>query len=177
MRHPNTECTICKQAVYRRPSDLSKIRNVYCSKNCQRQGQEKLITGTCNQCKNSFSVPEWINRRSPRKFCSHACSNRFRRGIHYTGQSSKIRTRSSERLTVLKNTFNFGKCMVEGCGYSKVYDIHRLVHGKQGGSYEIGNMFAICPNHHAEVHRGVITLTKVNNHTLRIVEGENYWKD
>ncbi len=56
--------------------------------------------------------------------------------------------------------------MVLGCNYNKCYDIHRLIEGKDGGLYEIGNMFAICPNHHAEVHRGLIKLIKINNYTL-----------
>ncbi len=60
--------------------------------------------------------------------------------------------------------------MVLGCDYDKAYDIHRLVPGKEGGSYEFGNMFAICPNHHAEVSKGLIKLEKINNCQLRIVE-------
>ena len=60
--------------------------------------------------------------------------------------------------------------MVEGCDYEKTFEIHRLVPGKEGGAYEVGNMFAICPNHHAEVSRGRINLEKVSDSILRIVE-------
>ena len=59
--------------------------------------------------------------------------------------------------------------MVEGCGYDKTYDIHRLIPGKQGGKYETGNMFAICPNHHAETHRKLIILEKINDYSLKVV--------
>jgi hypothetical protein len=71
---------------------------------------------------------------------------------------------------LLKNTFQINACMVEGCNYSRTFDIHRLIEGKNGGGYEIGNMFAICPNHHAEVTRGLIKLQKVNDFTLKILE-------
>ena len=73
------------------------------------------------------------------------------------------------RIATLKSAFNFDSCMVEGCSYNTTYDVHRFVHGKHGGEYVIGNMFAICPNHHAEIHRGIMTVEKVNNYTLRSV--------
>ena len=53
--------------------------------------------------------------------------------------------------------------MVEGCAYNTTYDVHRHVSGKDGGLYEIGNMFAICPNHHAEITRKIISMTKISD--------------
>lgn len=61
------------------------------------------------------------------------------------------------------------KHVESGCHYNSTYDVHRLSPGRDGGKYEVGNMFAICPNHHAEYHRGVIRLEKVNNYTLHAV--------
>jgi len=61
--------------------------------------------------------------------------------------------------------------MVEGCTYNKTYDIHRVIEGKHGGEYKIGNMFAICPMHHAEITRKIIEVNKVNDCTLRIKDG------
>ena len=58
--------------------------------------------------------------------------------------------------------------MIEGCKYDKTFDWHRIIPGKEGGKYEIGNMFAICPNHHAEITRKIIQVEKVNDYTLRI---------
>ena len=62
--------------------------------------------------------------------------------------------------------------MVDGCNYSKTYDIHRLIEGKNGGKYVIGNMFAICPNHHAEAHRHILQFTKINDYQLKAVYKE-----
>ena len=78
-----------------------------------------------------------------------------------------LRNQSERRLTLLKSLFQFQTCMVDGCEYGLTFDIHRLIPGKDGGKYEVGNMFAICPNHHAEVHRGLIKLEKIDDHTLR----------
>jgi len=30
-------------------------------------------------------------------------------------------------------------------------------------------MFALCPNHHAEIHRNIIKVEKIDNYTLRII--------
>ena len=53
--------------------------------------------------------------------------------------------------------------MVIGCIYSKTHDIHRLIPGKDGGGYNIGNAFMLCPNHHVEAHRNIVELRKINN--------------
>jgi len=44
----------------------------------------------------------------------------------------------------------------EICGYSKVTQRHRITPGKEGGVYELGNVIALCPNHHAEADREMI---------------------
>jgi hypothetical protein len=59
--------------------------------------------------------------------------------------------------------------MVEDCDYCRTYDVHRFVPGKDGGEYVVGNMFAICPNHHAEVTRNLIHLEKLGDDLLRVV--------
>ena len=117
----------------------------------------------CLICNNLFKA-----KKNKIKFCSRECSNKNRRGKTYSKDSWG--NKSKQRLNLLKSTFNFESCMVEGCVYNKTYDIHRVIEGKDGGEYVIGNMFAICPNHHAEVTRKIIELEIVNNYTLRIRE-------
>jgi predicted restriction endonuclease len=92
-----------------------------------------------------------------------------RRGTRYS-KDAEVNT-SRKRLSILKRIFGFKHCMVEGCDYDKTFEIHRLVPGKEGGDYEVGNMFAICPNHHAEVSRGLISLEKLSDSELRVIEG------
>jgi hypothetical protein len=86
--------------------------------------------------------------------------------MKYTGLSCGNQSR--KKLALLKNIFNFNNCMVDGCDYCTTYDIHRFVPGSQGGKYEIGNMFAICPNHHAEVSRKIIEFEKISDCKLKI---------
>jgi hypothetical protein len=56
--------------------------------------------------------------------------------------------------------------MVEGCERDETFDVHRAI---AGGKYEIGNMYAICPQHHALHTRKIIRLDPVDDHTLREV--------
>jgi hypothetical protein len=44
----------------------------------------------------------------------------------------------------------------EICGYDTVTQKHRIHPGKEGGTYLLGNVIALCPNHHAEADRGLI---------------------
>jgi hypothetical protein len=86
--------------------------------------------------------------------------------MSYTG--TPYASDNERRKALLANTFRTTSCMVEGCSYNRTYDVHRLIPGRDGGEYVIGNMFLICPNHHAEVTRGIIELEKIDDCTLRV---------
>jgi len=159
MRKPNANCHRCKQPIYRRPKQIEQCKHLYCSKACKSLAENKILI--CAHCHKEFST--YKNRQ--RKYCSRQCNGKAQR--HSTKRKKTERNQSLQHLRVLQDTFTFDSCMVDGCTYNKIYDIHRLIHGKDGGTYEIGNMFAVCPNHHAEVHRHICTLGKINDHTLK----------
>jgi hypothetical protein len=119
----------------------------------------------CKSCNKEFHPS-----KTTRKFCSVECSNKNRIGLKYKQLQCNC---PHSRVNSLKKVFEFESCMVDGCDYNKTYDVHRLIAGKNGGKYEIGNMFAICPNHHAEFHRGLIEFLKINDYTLHAIERES----
>lgn len=157
-RYPNCKCSNCSKPIYRRPKDLERFVSVYCSRICY--GKHKRCNKKCIICGNEFHSDKASSR-----YCSRSCSNQGRLGIKYQKGSPN---RSVLMLNKLKTQFQFEKCMVEGCEYNKTFDIHRFVPGKDGGEYVIGNMFAICPNHHAEVTRRLIELEKVSDCLLKV---------
>jgi endogenous inhibitor of DNA gyrase (YacG/DUF329 family) len=167
MRKPNTKCSVCQTPLYRSPAHLTHNRNIFCSGKCQRAIHGTAKTFMCDNCGMEFKSDYG---KKPRKYCSRRCSNVGRTGIKY----NKLRYGSSsyKYLLLLSKTFNFTNCMIDGCTYNNTYDVHRFIPGKNGGKYIIGNMFAICPNHHAEIHRGIITVEKVNDCKLQI---RNRW--
>ena len=163
-RNPNIACSICQTIIYRRPRDIDKSKsgNVFCSKACYGLGTRTLKDRECDHCNKVYRP---VHASS--KYCSKSCSTKQSR----KGERGIGKNRSQSRLIKLKELFNFDSCMVEGCTYNITYDIHRVVEGKDGGEYVVGNMFAICPNHHAEVTRRIITLVKVNDYTLKAEAG------
>lgn len=161
-RNPNTKCKKCEKPTYKSPFAIESYGdNLYCSRKCMFDDRKKLKT--CPICEVEFqSKPKQI-------YCSKVCSGKATRNRTGTKKGfRKQKCTTHTRLEVLKEKFDFKCCMVKGCNYDKCYDIHRLIEGKNGGTYTIGNMFAICPNHHAESHRGIIVLVKISDCELKI---------
>lgn len=166
-RNPNTECSVCKCKYYRSPCNF-KFRAI--CKDCRKKENESTwVTTTCPGCKKEFKYARSDNHREPRVCCSRACANVNRTGSKYP--KGGFNSKQKRRLYDIINKYNVTSCMVEGCNYNKTYDVHRLVPGKEGGKYEFGNMFTICPNHHAEYHRGICKLEKINDYTLKAIYG------
>jgi hypothetical protein len=162
-RKPNFNCTICDKYIYKRKSELDKGRT-FCSLKCAASNK-KLQQSYCKICNKLFKPS--TNKTI---YCSHTCSNKSRKGKTYKNEKVRYNNKTDLNLKKLQDTFKFNNCMIENCTYNTLYNIHRLIEGKDGGKYEIGNMFAICPNHHAEIHKKIITVVKINNCTLKIVQ-------
>ena len=156
-RTPNSTCSKCNKSLYRRPNQIKKYSHIsYVCKDCR-----KIKLKNCKYCSEEF-IPE----KKTSLYCSRSCGNTSRRGINYL---IKSQNKTQFRLNILKKTFDVNECMIIGCNYNTCFDIHRFIPGKLGGKYEIGNMFMICPNHHAEVTRKIIKLYKVNNYSLFVL--------
>jgi hypothetical protein len=161
-RKPNTNCDYCNKAIYRRPFQIETCKNNYCSRQCR--GLDSKNKGVCPVCDSEF------HPRSKQIYCSRQCSGKTTRNRLGKRSGEKTYKNYTEKnMLTLKKAFDFNSCMVKGCSYNICYDIHRLKEGKDGGKYEIGNMFAICPNHHSEIHRGITIVKKINDYTLEIV--------
>ena len=163
-RNPNTKCDFCGKPCYIRPSQKKKYKNNYCSKGCYGQSKLRPLR-KCVKCNT-----EYRPGRKSQKYCSIRCASSVKKPRH-GGYSNGVNSKSEYRKTLLKEKFGFEVCMVDGCEYGRTFDLHRFVPEGEGGKYEIGNMFAICPNHHAEIHRGIIRVGKVSDCCLRILEG------
>jgi len=140
---------------------MAKTKASFCSRACQAQKQDGTHEIVCESCEKPFRA----HRYQKRRFCSKSCANRARRGMKYTGnQKDNAQVR---RFVALARLAGSVRCMVEGCTYNKTLDLHRLVEGQDGGSYSLDNTFMLCPNHHAEHHRGIIILRKIGPFLLR----------
>jgi hypothetical protein len=157
----NTSCCCCSKPLHRRPRDL-KYKS-YCSMECYKKA--KRIVLICPTCKKEFWRYKEETGHRRKKYCSKSCANRNRIGMRYGGGR---KCDSRRRLELFQKASGIKTCSVVGCAYSRTLDLHRLVEGKNGGGYILGNMFAICPNHHAEITRGFAQVTAISKFSLRI---------
>ena len=149
-RTSNTICEICNKHYYKRPSQ--KGGRDFCSMKCYATGKIIDKTKTCEKCKKKYTY----NRRYQR-FCSLRCATTRKRTVRVNGNGrNKTRTVQQD----LKAIGWDGMCMIVGCFYNKTLDNHRVVKGVDGGTYDLYNVSVLCPNHHAEVHRLKLILTK-----------------
>lgn len=166
-RKPNQVCQLCGKPTYKRPIELELYNSIFCSRKCMnKQRKNDRAKRIC-----CFCGLEYLVVKQTQKYCSRSCAGKMTR--NRTGTRAGVRkykSKSAERLGLLRQICNFDSCMIEGCNYNRTYDVHRLIMGKDGGEYIIGNMFAICPNHHTEIHGHIIEVEKVNDYTLRIVK-------
>jgi 5-methylcytosine-specific restriction endonuclease McrA len=51
------------------------------------------------------------------------------------------------------------KCRL--CGFDVVMHVHHIIHKARGGNNDLDNLITLCPNHHAMVHRGLVTVEEL----------------
>jgi hypothetical protein len=161
MREPNVKCSNCDVEFYKRPGQSRKTGS-FCSTHCYAIWRKEAHKKTCEVC-----AEEFYPKRREQRFCSLVCSASRPRVLKWNGKGKNFKATVRQRL---KNEGWNGICMVQGCSYNRTHDIHRLIGGIAGGEYTPGNTFAICPNHHAEVHRGLIELKKIGKGKLISLE-------
>ena len=158
-RKANCNCITCDKSIYRRPHEINIVKKPYQCATCKKKPDFKICLG-CNK--------EFSPKRKMQFYCNLSCAASKKRGTrrkYFPEKNSSYR-----KLKILKSIFNFETCMVEGCNYSKVFEIHRHLPGSKGGNYEVGNMFAICPNHHAEITRKITKVEKISDCLLREIK-------
>ena len=156
MRNPNTKCSICGKPIYKRPSEITANKSgVFCSQECYGISCRKEIP--CVICEKPILAS--LNKKT----CSKECLNQFNQDTnrkHSLGKRKIIKhagysSRSFRKYFLEKKG---GKCSL--CDYSikEILNIHHIIERKNGGSDEEENLILLCPNCHAEIHKGFKTL-------------------
>lgn len=144
-RTPNTTCSVCNKAIYRRPTQIEQ-GPVYCSLSCFGKASRK--EKRCLVCGRAL-----INS-GRKKTCNRSCANIFRTGIRYNGEARKDKVKPvaalKARLVIERGT------VCERCGYAKTHilEVHHRIRRCEGGTDDLDNLELICPNCHAEIHYG-----------------------
>lgn len=88
-------------------------------------------------------------KRSYRGVCN---SCRVKRYGRYKGKLANKKRAFRGSVRKLRGSFNDRTCQV--CGWVGPCDMHRIIHGKDGGGYNWDNVAVLCPNCHRLHHAG-----------------------
>ena len=141
MRKTNTECLVCKKAIYRRPSEI-RSGGVFCSSVCYGISCRKEIP--CKVC--GTLILSGLNKKT----CGRVCANRGRIGTSYTGSLLRDKVTTIRRIKVRILKLRGNKC--ERCDYNNpaVIQVHHKNRNKKDN--RLINLELICPNCHYEEH-------------------------
>ena len=89
--------------------------------------------------------------------CDATCEVWFERGGEPIGAGRVTRTINRRLRRALEHRDRC--CVVPGCGATRGLHVHHIRHWEHGGPTELANLVLVCPFHHRQHHRGVITIT------------------
>jgi HNH endonuclease len=142
-RNPNTTCSICNKAIYRRPVEIERNKgNVFCDAICYGISCRKEFP--CVIC--GKPILAGLNRKT----CSRICSNKNRAGIKYKVGSPKDNVVSQRTLKIRLLKARGEKC--ERCDYNKMEILHVHHKDRDRNNNSLKNLALICPNCHYEEH-------------------------
>ena len=165
-------CLQCNNTFHPAVSEVRRGNGKFCSLSCVCIYRNKhymirtitTVTKTCNFCQKKFHHKPY---EGIGKFCSLLCKNKSMKGQRPGHLQQNIRRKLKE--IAFKN---YGK-RCEVCGYSLSVDVHHLIPRSQNGLDEKENLAVLCPNHHREMHIGILTREDVLNYR-KPVEMEGY---
>jgi len=155
-------CLWCNKRFSPAISEVKRGNGKFCSLSCVCHHRNKYYLTRpiktelriCNFCHKKF-----IHRpyKGLGKFCSLICLHKSQTGKQPGHLSQHIRRKFKE---LAFKTYG-EKCEV--CDYSLCIDVHHLISRSEGGKEEISNLSVLCPNHHREIHIGILTAEDIRN--------------
>lgn len=89
--------------------------------------------------------------------CDATCEVWFERDGEVIGAGRSTRTISRRLRRALEHRHR--SCAIPGCGATRGLHAHHIQHWEDGGPTELSNLILLCPYHHRQHHRGLITVT------------------
>ena len=96
--------------------------------------------------------------------CDATCEVWFRRDGQVIGAGRTTRVINRRLRRVLEHRHR--SCAVPGCGATRGLHAHHIRHWEDGGLTDLDNLVLVCPYHHRQHHRGVITITGPADHLI-----------
>jgi hypothetical protein len=145
-RHPNTTCSICGGAIYRRPSQRGKMGS-YCSQKCYGIACRKVIP--CVICGNK--ILSGLNKKT----CSDQCLKQLMSRVMSESRNSHPELTPIHNLrgirAIRRRLIGLNKnCKMCKCADERVLVVHHVNKNRQDNRIE--NLDLLCANCHAIVH-------------------------
>jgi hypothetical protein len=149
---PITNCKICKNEFYIKPSHLKIGWGKYCSIKCRITGQRKGRIVLCEICGNeTWKTPkDFNNTKSGKFFCSRSCQTIWRNQV-YSGEKHYLW--KGGEFVYRKKLLKSGKLPIcQRCGVKdkRILDVHHI--DKNRKNTNLDNLVWLCRNCHYLVH-------------------------
>ena len=152
-------CTNCGRAFERKAKyvkyGLKKGWEPFCSTECQKEYRSTGTLFNCGTCgKVIYKTPANQRSQSGLYFCSRSCSTKHRNTL-YSGEKHPLWKVGNGTY---RNKVNLFKCHFCDYSNSQVLQVHHIDKNRQNN--ELDNLLVVCPNHHRELHYGIIVYVK-----------------
>lgn len=197
MTSPEVECAHCHEKLQKNTA-RGYMHNYY-HKNCyvivlrekrferlQANDQKKMCAcgkkkdnakqKLCSECKEFKKINKTKENMKTCKICKikyigSLCSNDNCIAKEYCKNNvlfKGVHLNATERNKFIKAKIIGLKCEI--CGYDAVLQYHHVIFKENGGTDELNNIIALCPNHHQEVHKLGLDISEYHKQVLQRIE-------
>jgi 5-methylcytosine-specific restriction protein A len=108
----------------------------------------------CPICEAEFDPPHMKS-----KFCSEKCSrlNRSRQPYSKARNAGRSTAQMIAKAIVKEQGFACAVCQWRLDEYGDGVEVHHIIPSAEGGTHERTNLIALCPNHHKEADKGLLS--------------------
>lgn len=152
---PIVDCFTCGKQHHKKPRDIGRYRNYFCSLICHAENRKRLASearanAICQYCKANY-----VKSKNRRKggYCSRRCSNKARTGISYlVGQPRNNAVRSSrhKKAAIFRDGPNCNICGLNPIwrGLPLTMQLDHIDGNRENN--DPGNHRLLCPNCHTQ---------------------------
>lgn len=149
---PKTNCKICNQLFYIKPSHQKLGWGIYCSVRCRTIAQRKGKNVACNTCKKwVYRTPARILRsKSGKLFCSKTCQTHWRNRLYIADKHPNWSSGIGSYRKILDRTDAEKKCLACNAVDERILVVHHIDQNRKNN--DATNLIWLCHNCHHLVH-------------------------
>lgn len=171
---PNTNCKYCEKSFYKKPSELKKSPNSFCSRSCSAKYNnthypKRQVEGACSEC--GEKCPANLKHC---KQCKEKVLKPIKGRLYYFNKTLDEATNSGKRAAKFSTIREYArkamasanverKC--QNCEYDKHVEVCHIksisefaLSVKVSEINDINNLVYLCPNCHWEFDKGMLKL-------------------